>query len=262
MDYMVRFFRGTYSRKDRSFESFVLSALLTTIADCNPYDRAKYRELVKQLSPGSENTTLLAQISRKKAKVELLLKRHYEALSVVAPGLAHLNLSPDDLLKDPILLPSSFTTAEREVLELRHLASVEIKLRVAQCHEALEKLRRSLGVRSFLTRHGLKTNGHEARTRAQDAIKRAEHVVKQWAFLYRRGWDRLKVLGADTTTLGTLQVLHGSDLVMLSSWLEDEAYRKKHVQLPWIWTTALRPVEGALQPEVQNKLIAWNEEGK
>lgn len=216
---------------------------------------AKYRELFKQILPGSENTAQLEQVTRKNVKIKGLLKTYYELLPIVAPGLAHLHLTPDDPLDDPIILPSSYTVEEREAFGLQHLATIEIKLRIAQCYEALEKLRKALGVRSFLTRHGVKTNGLDQQTRAKASVKRAEHVVKQWAFVYRRSWERLGKLGASTESLGILQPLEESDLVMLSSWLEDEVYKHKDSRLPWIWTTALRSVPEEVSEEVYNSLI-------
>lgn len=206
--------------------------------------------------------TLLAQVSLKKSKVEGLLKKHYDALPVVAPGLAHLHLRGLDPLDDAVVLPSSYTPEEREAFQLQSLASVEITLRVASCHETLEKLRGGLGVRSFLTRHGTKTNGIDEGTRAQAVLTRAERVVKQWAFLYRHSWKCLEQLGATSSQLGTLRVLEQADLVMLSSWLEDEAYKNKHCVLPWIWTTALHPVDNETPKELHDKIAAWNEEGE
>lgn len=229
----------------------------------SPVIRAKYRELVKGLAAPAEDQddALLSQVSLKKSKVEGLLKKHYDALPVVAPGLAHLNLRGVDPLEDAVVLPSSYTADERQAFQLQALASVEITLRVASCHETLEKLRGGLGVRSFLTRHGCKTNGMEEGTRARAVMSRAERVVKQWAFLYRHSWKCLARLGATAAELGTLRVLEQSDLIMLSSWLEDEAYKDKNSVLPWIWTTALRPLDNETPKELHDKIAAWNEEG-
>lgn len=225
-------------------------------------NRAKYRELVKQVTESPDNESLVERVSLKKAQVSTQLKSHYEALAVIAPGLSGLGLTAADPLDDPIALPSSYTAVEREAFGLERLAKVETSLRVAQCHETLEKLRKALGIRSFFTRYGLKTNGTEEQTRAQTSIRRSEHVVKQWAFVYRRSWGRLEALGTTEAELGTLQVLKERDLVLLSRWLEDEEYRSRDSELPWIWTTALRPVTNETPDGLRGRIATWNLEGK
>lgn len=93
-----------------------------------PGSRAKYRELIKQVSLDTTDEALLSRISRKKSKAEVLMKRHFEALPVVAPGLAHLQLKGTDALEDLVVFPSSYNAEERERFQLQSLASMEITL--------------------------------------------------------------------------------------------------------------------------------------
>lgn len=230
--------------------------------------RAKYRELLKQLSdgkksktPDDENKSLAAVIAEKKAKMDSQLKSHYDVLKTVAPGLVgRVSLTPDTAHTDRILLPSFFTASQRHSLGLDKLAKTERTLRVAQCYDTLEKLRKALGVRSFLSRHARKSNGYNNSTRAQASLKRSEHVTKQYAFAYRRSFKALEVLKATPEQLGSLQPLLESDLVMLSTWLEDEQYKSRGTALPWIWSVAQRgaPLPGE---DIAAKISEWNEEG-
>jgi hypothetical protein len=53
-------------------------------------------------------------------------------------------------------------------------------------------------------------------------------------------WGALVKLGATKLQSGHdikgLQVLADQDLTVLAQWLEDELYRSKGSELPWIWT--------------------------
>lgn len=125
--------------------------------------------------------------------------------------------------------------------------------------ETLAKLRSALGVRSFLTRHVNKlSRGYVASSHARESYKRAEVTVKQWASVYRRNWDALVRLDPVPEALQGLQPLVPEDLVLLSTWLEEEKYRNKAAILPWIWAV-FPPIEHG--GDIEQRMKDWNEEG-
>ena len=165
-------------------------------------------------------------------------------ISGYAPPTGHTGyvLEPSDPASDPILMPSRFDAKERKSFQLDEMTEVEIKLRTAHCHEYLGKLRKALGVRSWLTRHSTKFNGTNRTTRAQEVMNRAETSVKEAAHAYERSHAHLLQL-CDATDLGGLKNLEKDDLQLLSSWLEGDHYKKsssldnrQSKKLPWIWT--------------------------
>lgn len=216
---------------------------------------------MKKLGQNKDDKSLAAVVSEKRAKLESQLKEHYRVLKIIAPGLVgRVSLIPDAPHKDRILLPSFFTSTQRTTLGLTRLVTTEITLRVAQCYDTLEKLRKALGVRSFLSRHARHSNGYNNSTRAQASLRNSEHNVKQWAIIYRRSYKALLDLGASAAKRRTLRNLEESDLVLLSSWLENEEYKSKDKALPWIWTVAQQSsVSGS--GDIVKKIQEWNEEG-
>lgn len=199
----------------------------------------------------------------------------------MAPSLAAYDLTPGDPHDDPILLPSSFTSAQRESLNLEHLARNEIRLRVGHAHDLLERLRKALGVRSLFSRQARVATGYRGTTRQQEAIRRAQSEVNTLSRLYRRVFRGLQALNPHPTDLRGLQGLENGDLVMLSDWVEDKRFQGSDRQpLPWIWRLLSAPLPeasvpgggsgpgapgGAGSPEAIEECIRvageWNEEG-
>lgn len=166
-----------------------------------------------------------------------------------------------------ITLPSSFNDAQRQVLGLSRLAKIEIDLRIGHGHDALDKLRKALGVRSFLTRQTRsQQSGYSSYTRGQAEIRRAQSVVKQWGHTYRRNWDALVALDINPSDpmLKGLQELKSSDLKLLGAWLDDEQYRNPQSNLPWIWRVSPLGIDGLQQmdDEVAEMVADWNQEGE
>lgn len=187
------------------------------------------------------------------------LNAHYSFLRSIGSGIIGIDLTPKEAHKDPILVPSRLSRTKRTAYGLQKLAEQEKKLRIGQAFDALVQLRKALGVRSFLTRHVRKSNGYNVTTRAQETLKRAEVTVKQWAAAYRRCWDALVRLEAKESELGGLRELTQADLVLLSTWLEEEKYRERGSTLPWIWTIAPMPQQ---HEDVAASVRAWNDESK
>lgn len=165
----------------------------------------------------------------------------------------------------PLTLPSAFTASQRMALDLNMLAAVETKLRIGNGHDILEKLRKALGLRSFLTRSARNQRaGYKGYTRSQAEIRRAQSIVKQWGHAYRRNWAALVALDVTGPILRGLQELKSDDLKLLGAWLEDEQYRNPTANLPWIWRVSplVREEDNAMDDDELAAMVAdWNEEG-
>lgn len=223
--------------------------------------RAKYIQLLAQ-QPSNELEHLkqayLLKLKSQKTKLEVGIKFHYQSLEKLAPLIPASYLAPKAPHKDPITLPSNFDPDKWSKYGLVHLVTIEQKLRIGQAFDCLEKLKKALGVRSFLTRHARKSNGYTVATRAQETLRRAEVTVKQWAAAYRRVWGALMELETPASKLRGLRPLLDTDLVLLSSWLEEEKYRDRGTTLPWIW--ALLPLKD--RDDIERSVSEWSEEGE
>lgn len=206
------------------------------------------------------------KVQSRRETVERLLQEHYRGMRVIAPGLAGYDLSPENADSDPICLPSTFSTEDRDTHALNGLAKLEIALRVGQCHDDLVSIRRALSVRSHLTRHSRQPLGYGTATRVQDTVRRAAQIVTSLAQVYRRHYEGLVKLGASEVMRCGLRPLEASDLIMLSDWIEERGFTSgQRVALPWIWTlTENQWAEGEEHEvgEVDRAMTAWNSEGK
>lgn len=169
------------------------------------------------------------------------MKSHYEFLRSQGLSLPLSQLTPKEAHKDPILLPSQLSPTQQQQFGMVKLAQQEAWLCVGLAFDALLKLRKALAVRSWLTCHAHKTSGYSVNTRTQETFKHAEVSVQQWAKAYQRSWDALVKLEAEEPILHGLQPLQPGDLLLLSTWLEEERYRDQGSTLPWIWAVAPLP---------------------
>lgn len=225
------------------------------------WSRAKYIQLLAQHAttslPGLKSS-LQEKIRKHKARLETGLQFHYEFLRSQGLPLAASQLTPKEPHKDPILMPSRLSRQQRKQFGMVKLARHEQRLRIGLAFDALDKLRKALGIRSFLTRHARKFNGYNINTRTQETLKRAELTVKQWSAAYQRSWEALMRLDAAGSSLQGLRPLESEDLVLLSTWLEEERYRDRGTALPWIWSVVPLSQDTA---DVTAAVQEWSEEG-
>lgn len=228
------------------------------------YCRARLRQAVRRESPSVDNTaeSETDALATLKGKLESGLVGHYKALQVLAPHIPANLLAPQAAHKDPIRVPSHFSSADIAALGMEDLAKLELRLRVAHGHERIEKVKSLLGVRSFATRHAKQTHGVAKNSRAQEAVRHSERKVVEEAAVYTKNWDRLKALNPPEPALEGLQELKSSDLKLLGTWLEEEQYRRGGTDLPWFWS--LRPLPAGpngTPVDLETQVKEWNEEG-
>lgn len=176
-------------------------------------------------------------------------------------------MTPSTPEKAKIYLPSCFSYDEIQLFQLKEMASVERSLRRSHCHDLLDSLRQALGCKSFLSRR-LKgpqaEHGYKHNTRAQTEVNRAEAVCQMWSEAYTASFAAYLALDPDPSDVIGLRKLEPSDLTMLSSWLEDSAYRAAGNKLSWLWKMTPIDVAGDDSPSnsrFTEKVLRWNEEG-
>ena len=127
--------------------------------------RIKYLEMVQE---GQETKAqdLLLKLGSAKRRLAKRVEGHHQKFVQLIPLLAAVDLTSRKGVDDHILLPSSFTSAERKVLGMDQLVEIEGSLRVGQGHDVLEKIRRALSLRSFLSRHSKAANVSGSTTRS------------------------------------------------------------------------------------------------
>jgi hypothetical protein len=166
-------------------------------------------------------------------------------------------------------LPSDFPSESHATLGIGDLAVLERRLRVAQAHDALQKLRTTLGLKSFLVRERYAGHGYTISTRTTSEIKRAECNVSKWRAIYTNAWNALerlrdgKPIPSKEMLWRKLRPLQNEDCIMLSEWLESQRYwqeqgerqaeiasrqKKGPKPIPWIWKLEYdldgKPIEG------------------
>lgn len=199
------------------------------------------------------------------------IQQHYADIETFAPALISLDLVAKDPAQDRIVLPSQFAKkTELDALGLNALAHIERTLRIGRAHDALDGVRKGLGLAAFLGRRlqedqaGLTNNEQKAmRTRAQVAVDRAKGVSEYWADVYRDCWTALQALGEQEAKITGLRILHPDDTKMLSTWVHAGKWKKHSAPLSWIWTT-LNPAvpERGEQTGIDTILQGWNDERK
>lgn len=204
------------------------------------------------------------KLERLKSRLSTGLEKHYEDLSRLAPGIVGYALRPTEpLASDPILLPSRFKPDEVRTFRAEALLEAERKLRIGHAHDVVNLIREALGIRSYMTRHALKSNGYRENSYAQHSIRRAEANVNTWREVYKQSWKALERLGMKGADLCGLQKLEQEHLVLLGDWLENERYRSKasNDRLPWIWTIAAITTDDLTDEAQAEQVRKWNIEG-
>ncbi|KAG8727211.1 hypothetical protein FRC10_006310, partial [Ceratobasidium sp. 414] len=149
-----------------------------------------------------------------------------------------LEIGSDDPENRLLLLPSSFLAKTLELHGLSHLARLEQDLRVPACYKALGNLRLELGRKAHFARFKKKNlRGEGLSTRAQNTLHRYGQRIDFVAWQYNYNRHALYALGWGSQGQREFKTLQKSDLVVLSSYMEDDrmtlgqGYRK----IPWIW---------------------------
>ncbi|KAG8712931.1 hypothetical protein FRC08_013919 [Ceratobasidium sp. 394] len=135
-------------------------------------------------------------------------------------------------------LPSSFRQESIQTAGLVSLASLERDLRCAMCDDALDSLRRLLGVRAYALKYkDQHIRGEAATTRAQASLRAHSAKISKARWRYKNSRAALIRLGADATVLLRYQEITDPDLKSLKSYIEDTSrgVGQGYTSIPWIW---------------------------
>jgi hypothetical protein len=199
---------------------------------------------------------------------------HYKEFQRHAPLLSLDALVSHENNEYHLVMPSTFSEAERKEYNLDGLAQKEIAIRVGFGHDILEKLRKVLAIQSFLTRQGRNIHGQQNHTRSEQRIASARDKALKWKSLYVSSWKALSKLAPSKEDLQGLRPLDKGDLKVLREWLDAQEYRAKgqsSPSLPWIWTigdqalppgTEEAPETSEPADTLDDRFIKWQYEGR
>lgn len=226
------------------------------------------------------------KIQQLRETIKTSLESHYQQLRSLVPELeaeVGVNLRPKAATTDPITLPSNLPSRVRGLPYMKRLVDLEVQIRVGLAHDALQKLRSSLGYKSFMRRHTVKAFGRNEGTRGKQATRRAAIQVEKWKAVYRGFYSALmELVEPGDARLRGLKKLEDGDLAVLGDYLERLGAPKERNRqpnhppsLPWIWTLPLLtsapsdtpPTLNANGDEVptedlEKAIEDWNWEGK
>jgi hypothetical protein len=135
-----------------------------------------------------------------------------------------------------LLLPSSFTEAERDKMGLEKVAEMEAELREGQANDALEALRDSLAEKSLRFRTEVKpAKSQKTMTRAWDSIHKADKQIRGAVRCYCLAHNALKKLGVANELLVKYQEIQKKDLKMSRDVVEENRVGQRSAELPWFW---------------------------
>ena len=126
----------------------------------------------------------------------------------------------------PLYLPSNLPSNLRAVLPPEFgLMKKELRLRTAQCEDALVELRKLLRIRGLaLTQKKKNARGQKENTRARTVIGQLSNRIQLAAERYREAFEALQILDADTSSAwrSRLQRLKDEDIRAMNEADEEE----------------------------------------
>ncbi len=156
----------------------------------------------------------------------------------------------------PITLPSTLGIAECERVGIASLIPLEIKLRIGQCNDHLQKCRLSIAHKSYIYRTGTRHGDSVRETgRSWAEMHALEVSLAQHARCYTSARRSLQKLKADDEVLAKYQPLTRADLKANAAVVNPNIRGERDKDLPWIWTVNLEGKEE--DPEWLNDCKYW-----
>lgn len=137
----------------------------------------------------------------------------------------------------PLLLPSSLGWEWCVSNGAKSLAMKEAKLRYAQAHDCIHRIRLVLGFKSVLFRTQVRdARTQQKKTRAWTAIHNADNTVHEHARNYSMARDAFLKIRQSSGDLPELPPLRLTDLRVNTAILGAAQIGQRNKQLPWIWS--------------------------
>lgn len=234
--------------------------------------RAKHRQHLLELNQKPDNAGVKTAAESSQSRLRIAIGKHRKSVAALAPQIPVEPLADEDPLHEAeLILPSSLSLVDRTEYGWAQMAGVELKLRIGLIYDILQALKKALAVKSYLSRQSKQPSNKAHQTRSMSQVTEAAKKVDYLKKAYRRCFKTLLSLGPSTLELGNLQELKEEDVQMLSSWLEEERYKKASTlpgqgpsdgtsrELPWIWR--ISPIAVEPGEDVSEAVEKWNKEG-
>ncbi|KAI5990508.1 hypothetical protein EDD15DRAFT_2198085 [Pisolithus albus] len=138
---------------------------------------------------------------------------------------------------DPLPLPSTLGIAGSIPAELKHLAEIELKLRIGQANDALHGLRLALVDKVVIFHSAMwPTRNYSMKTRAWAMIHMAEKSVARQAKIYQMCRRAIVALGAGSEILSRYQELQKGHLTVNTAAFQQNNVPHRQDHLPWFWS--------------------------
>ncbi|KAI5997503.1 hypothetical protein EDD15DRAFT_2162788 [Pisolithus albus] len=138
---------------------------------------------------------------------------------------------------DPLPLPSALGIAGGIPAELKHLAEIELKLRIGQANDALHGLRLALVDKAVIFRSAVRpARNYSMKTRAWAMIHMAEKSVARQAKIYQMCRRAMVALGAGSEILSRYQELEKGHLTVNTAAFQQNDVPHRQDHLPWFWS--------------------------
>jgi len=135
-----------------------------------------------------------------------------------------------------LAMPSTFGANQCRRLGLEELLGQEMKLRMGQANDSLEKLRVALGHKMILFRTSVRNStSQRTRTRAWAEVDRVDTKIRKSTRSYRQAWLAMTRLGASEETLMQYQVIKTKDLKLNGDVVEENRIGQRNDRLAWFW---------------------------
>ena len=136
----------------------------------------------------------------------------------------------------PLIMPSSFLKDKITTTNLKAMATQELKLRVGQANDCLERLRLALGHKSLLFQTRVRdASSVKQRTKAWDDVKTARRQVDKHVRGYHRARRAMVRLGAGEELLRKYKVIDRKHLTLSGDITQENRLGQRNDKLAWFW---------------------------
>ncbi|KAF6764374.1 hypothetical protein DFP72DRAFT_986402 [Ephemerocybe angulata] len=116
------------------------------------------------------------------------------------------------------------------------LTSSELKLRLAQCHDCISRIRLEVGNKSFIFKSNIRlATGKKDRLRGYAAVASSNRVVNYQRAIYTQARWCLPRLGCSSGNLLKLKEISPNDVKAIPVVYNPQARNQRNKPLPWIW---------------------------
>jgi hypothetical protein len=170
----------------------------------------------------------------------------------------HVGMDGSNAEDIPLLLPSTLGWEWCISHGVKSLATKEAKLRYAQAHDSIHRIRLALGFKSALFRTQVRAaRTQQTKTRAWTAIHGVDTTVHEHARNYSMARDAyLKVQDA-SGDLPELPLLRPTDLRTNTAILGAAQVGQRNKQLPWIWSFGISNKQGGTWTDECEDHLYW-----